>query len=321
MRYNDPIYGTVTFDGLAAEVIKNDGIQRLKEVHQNGADFLVNPDMDTSRFEHSLGVAILCKKFGCSEEEIVAALVHDISHTAFSHLADQMYDRMDQTFHEDHHERFIKDYGLDTLVANHGYDPEYIFDEDNFTVLERDRPDICADRLDYTLRDLYHYGIITKDDVREILDGLTVADGVIAAKDVETAKRVMDLFMTLNTEVFFNEKHEAAAMLLVEVLENAMEQGVITEDDLFTTDDHVLDKIQADNHLAEQLAAINPGITITKGAKDDTYEVIRKHRIVDPRVAGTGKRLSELDDAAAKKLDRFKNDVPLKQRYTIETPR
>jgi hypothetical protein len=151
MKYDDPIYGEVGFIGLEEKIIKNPAMQRLKEVHQNGADFLVNPDMDTSRFEHSLGVAILCKKFGCDEDEVIAALTHDIPHTAFSHLADQLYERKDQTFHEDHHERFVEDYGLDELVEEHGYDPEYIFDEDNFTVLEQERPDLCADRLDYTL--------------------------------------------------------------------------------------------------------------------------------------------------------------------------
>lgn len=318
MRYEDPIYGKVEFTGLEEKIIENRAMQRLKKVHQNGAAFLVNPDMDTSRFEHSLGVAILCKKFGCSEDEVVAALTHDIPHTAFSHLADQLYERKDQTFHEDHHERFVEEYGLDSLVREHGYDPSYIFDEDNFTVLEQDRPDLCADRLDYTLRDLYHFGEISREDVREILDGLTVEEGKIVAKDEETAHRVMDAFMTLNKKVFFNEKHEAAAMLMVNLLEDAMDREVIDEEDLFRNDEEILEKIRSDEELSEKLDAINPDIEVEKGADHDRYEVMRKHRIVDPPVKGTGKRLSELDEGAKDKFESFKEEVPLSQKYEIK---
>ncbi len=321
MKYNDPIYGEVEFTGLEEKVIQNNGMQRLKKVHQNGADFLVNPDMDTSRFEHSLGVAILCKKFGCSEEEVVAAIVHDISHTAFSHLADQIYRRQDQTYHEDHHEKFIENYSLDELVEEYGYDPEYIFDEENFSVLERDRPDICADRLDYTLRDLFKYGAIDRNDVDEVLEGLDVEDEVIVANDEETAHRIMDLFMILNKEVFFNEQHEAASMLMVELLEKGMEKGVIKEEDLFKNDEQVLKKLRQDEGLEKGLEAINENISVEKGAEHDRYEAMRKHRIVDPPVKGTGKRLSELSSEANAKFERFKNEVPLKQRYSIKTDR
>lgn len=319
MKYRDPIYGDVEFVGLKQEVIENPGIQRLKKVHQNGANFLVNPDMDTSRFEHSLGVAILCEEFGCKEAEIIAGIVHDVSHTAFSHLADQMYKREDQTFHEDHYDRFVKEYGLDDLVEEYGFNAGKIFDEDNFTVLERDLPDICADRLDYTLRDLYKNGAITKDDVREVLDGLTVEEGVIVAKDAEVGHRVIDLFMTLHKEVFFNEKHEAATMLLAELLMDAMEKAVIKEEDLFKHDEHIIAKINEDECLSKRLDAINPDISIERGTDHGVYEKLRKYRLVDPLVEGTGKRISEIDHEAHDKLESFKQDVPSKQRYSIET--
>lgn len=319
MNYNDPIYGSVTFTGLPEAVIENEGMQRLKEVHQNGANFLVNPAMDTSRFEHSLGTAILCRRFGRDEAEVVAALVHDISHTAFSHLADQLYEREDQTFHEDLHRRFVQRYGLDDLVAEHGYDPEYIFDEENFTVLERDRPDICADRLDYTLRDLFKDGRLSRDEVQEVLDGLTVEDGILVARDEPAAKRVMDLFLTLNQEVFFNPLHEASNMLLKDILLDGFKRGVLTEDDLLTTDARVLEKVRTDEDLADRLDSISPDMVVEPGADHDRFEVMRKHRLVDPRVAGTGKRLTDLDPSAKERFETFKVETPLRQQYDIDT--
>lgn len=318
MKYRDPIYGEIEFNGLEEEVIKNSGIQRLKKIHQNGADFLVNPDMDTSRFEHSLGVAILCKRFGCDEDEVVAALVHDISHTAFSHLIDQIYGRKDQAFHEDHHDRFVEEYGLDELAEEHGYDPGYIFDEDNFTVLERDIPDLCADRLDYMLRDLYKYGIIDREEINEILQNLVVEDGVIVAENKDTARRVMELFIELNEKIFFNKMHEAASLLLKEVLERAMEKGIIDEKNLFSHDENVLEKIRKDEKLSRKLDAITPEIKVSTGAENNRYEVMRKPRIADPPIKETGKRITELDTKARERLEQFKEDVPMKQRYSIK---
>lgn len=318
MEYTDPLYGTVTFSDLEQEVIENTALQRLKEIHQNGAAFLVNKRMKTTRYDHSLGVATLVKQFGCDEDEVIAALVHDVSHTAFSHLADQLFERKDQTYHEDFHERFVTDHGLDTLVKDHGYDPTYIFDEDNFTVLERDRPDICADRLDYMLRDLYTYGLLQPTHAEQIIENLTVTDGTIVAEDIETAKTVAERFIQLNEEVFFDPEHEAANLLLKEILQQAMDEGILTTEDLFKTDEHVLETLRGSS-LAADLEAIGPGISVEPDA-DGEYTMYRKHRYVDPPVHETGKRLTDLDDEAAQMIEDFKDRVPTEPSFSITVP-
>ena len=317
MKYEDPIYGEVEFTELEKKIIENPGMQRLKKVHQNGADFLVKPEMDTSRFEHSLGVAILCKKFGADEDEVIAALVHDISHTAFSHLADQVFERRDQTYHEDHHERFVKDFGLDTLVQEHGYDPDYIFDEDNFGILERDRPDICADRLDYTLRDLFKAGLINKETVDRVLKGLTIEDGLIVAKNESTASEVMDLFFTLNKEVFFDKESEGVKMLMKDILSRGLEEGVISEEDLFKTDQEVMDKLGEHRELRQKIQGIKNGVTVEENGGEG-LKVTRKHRIVDPKIQGTGNRLTEIEPEAEKRFEEFKSEVPKEASYVVQ---
>ncbi|MFT4867664.1 MAG: HD superfamily phosphohydrolase [Candidatus Nanohaloarchaea archaeon] len=317
MKYEDPIYGEVQFTELEKKIIENPGMQRLKKVHQNGADFLVKPEMDTSRFEHSLGVAILCKKFGADEDEVIAGLVHDISHTAFSHLADQVFERRDQTFHEDHHERFVERYGLDELVEEHGYDPEYIFDEENFGILERDRPDICADRLDYTLRDLYKAGLIDQETVDRVLEGLTTEDGLIVAKDKEKASEVMNLFFKLNKEVFFDKKSEGTKMLMKNILSRGLDEGVITEEDLFTTDQEVMDKLSQDSELNEKLQGIRNGLTIEDNGEYG-FKVTRKHRIVDPKIKSLNKRLTDVEPDAEEKFEKFKSEVPKEASYVVK---
>lgn len=318
MEYTDPLYGTVSFSDLEQQVIENTALQRLKDIHQNGAAFLINKRMQTTRYHHSLGVATLLKQFDREEDEVIAGLVHDVSHTAFSHLADQLFERKDQTFHEDHHERFVEEHGLDTLVSDHGYDPSYIFDEDNFSVLERDRPDICADRLDYMLRDLYTYGLLQPTHAEQICSNLSVVDGILVADDIETAKNVAERFIQLNEDVFFDPAHEAAGLLLKEVLTEAMEQDIITETDLFTTDEHVLAKIR-ESSLADRLDGIGPGISLEQDP-DGAYTMYRKHRYVDPPVKTPDQRLTDLDEDAKAMIEAFKDRVPTEPTFSISLP-
>lgn len=42
MLISDPVYGEFEIDGLLEELIVSKPVQRLKEIHQAGAGFLVN---------------------------------------------------------------------------------------------------------------------------------------------------------------------------------------------------------------------------------------------------------------------------------------
>ena len=62
----------------------------------------------TTRYEHSVGVMLLVRRFGASLDEQIAALLHDVSHTAFSHVIDYVFNDHDhQSYHEEKKEQFI----------------------------------------------------------------------------------------------------------------------------------------------------------------------------------------------------------------------
>lgn len=88
MLISDPLYGEFEINGLLEDLIVSKPVQRLKGIHQAGAGFLVNSRWTISRFEHSVGVMLLIRQFGGSLQEQVAGLLHDVSHTAFSHVVD-----------------------------------------------------------------------------------------------------------------------------------------------------------------------------------------------------------------------------------------
>lgn len=76
---------------LFQDAILIDSFQRLKFVDQGGPLTYFNYSSSFSRFDHSVGVWALIRLFNGTEEEQLAGLWHDISHTAFSHVADCVF--------------------------------------------------------------------------------------------------------------------------------------------------------------------------------------------------------------------------------------
>ncbi|NQV13734.1 MAG: HD domain-containing protein [Parcubacteria group bacterium] len=89
MKYQDRIYGSVEIkEPVILELIACPAIQRLKEIDCAGYMRAHFPDIERSRFEHSMGVFLLLRKYNASLEEQIAGLIHDVSHSAFSHCVD-----------------------------------------------------------------------------------------------------------------------------------------------------------------------------------------------------------------------------------------
>jgi HD superfamily phosphohydrolase len=174
----DRIYGEFKVDGILEEIIRSKPVQRLKGIHQGGASYLVNPNWNVTRYEHSIGVMLLIKKLGGSLEEQIAGLLHDISHTAFSHVIDFVIENDEEDYHEKIVKTVIEGSDIPNILNKYGYDyKEIVLDDSAWSILEQPAPNLCADRVDYTLRDMSAYGQISPQEVRQFLENLTVNDG------------------------------------------------------------------------------------------------------------------------------------------------
>mgnify|MGYP001124669790 CR=1 FL=1 len=109
MNIIDSIYGDYLIDGILEELIFSNPVQRLKGIYQGGASYFVNEKWNVTRYEHSIGVMLLIKKLGGSLEEQIAGLLHDISHTAFSHVIDFVFENKDEDYHEKIYHQIIAD--------------------------------------------------------------------------------------------------------------------------------------------------------------------------------------------------------------------
>ncbi|MEO3407852.1 HD domain-containing protein [Mucilaginibacter sp. CAU 1740] len=255
MQLNDILYGEFEIEPVLIDLLNSAPMQRLKNVHQGGAIFLIDPAINHTRYEHSVGVMYLVKHLGGSMEEQIAALLHDVSHTAFSHVADYIFDNANEDYHESIYKQVIMRSEIPSILEKHGFEQGILFRED-YSILEQPLPDLCADRVDYTLRDLYHAGLTSIDDVRRFLSQLVLQDGRMALVSMETAEWISNKFTELNNEYFKKPEHVYANIKLAEVLRNALEKEIIKKSDLLKDDFEVLAQLQSDPESSRKLEDI-----------------------------------------------------------------
>jgi HD superfamily phosphohydrolase len=127
MKINDIVYGEWEIEDVLGELLLSSPVQRLKRIHQGGASYLVNPKWNITRYEHSVGVMLLVKKLGGSMEEQIAALLHDVSHTAFSHVIDFVLERKNEDYHEMIFQSIVEKSIIPDILTKHGYNSQEVF--------------------------------------------------------------------------------------------------------------------------------------------------------------------------------------------------
>ena len=187
MDVDDPVYGKFSVrEPVITELVESAPMQRLRRINQSGALQYVDPRKYTNtRFSHSLGVHYLLRKFNASMEEQIAGLLHDVGHTAFSHVSDYLFD--DGARKQDYNDRMMRTVvmrsEIPAILRSHGFDVEEILGKGRFTLMKLPVPDICADVLDYFFRDAVVFGLRKGilDEVRLFMSSLQVIPGDSAA--------------------------------------------------------------------------------------------------------------------------------------------
>ncbi len=290
IEWMDRVYGPVKISNPKVEaLIHTPTMKRLGGVKQSGPSALVFPFKTVSRLEHSLGVYILLQRLGADLKESVAGLLHDISHTAFSHAIDFLITSEEQNHHEHLKAEFLHRPDLVNALSDLGFIPADFEDDSVYPLLEQPLPSLCADRVDYFLRDGIACGEIGHPFVNAFLRQLVVVDGKIAMADLGLARTAVDLFARMNAHWWASDSEAFIYNRFADVLRRAMESGVIGHADLLTSDDEVIDRIEAtgDPALRQSLQAIRSFCPSDLGGF--VPNVIPKHRWIDPPVWNHGK--------------------------------
>jgi uncharacterized protein len=289
MKWRDRVYGDVAIEDPAIlDLIGCATFRRLQGVLQAGPSVLAFPFKDVTRYEHSLGVYVLLRRLGASQREQIAGLLHDISHTAFSHAVDFIVPSQEQDHHEDLKPLSLERTDMKAALERWGYSPWQFFDDSIYPLLEQPIPLLCADRLDYFLRDGLACSVVRPDFVERILGCLVVVKERLVLTDAEVAREAAQLFETMNRHWWASPEEAYIYNEFADALREGLRLGVIANDDLMTEDALVLARLDASNSplIAEKLATIRrfrPEL-----ARGYMPRIIPKERWLDPPVQVNG---------------------------------
>lgn len=290
---HDDIYGsTAVGEPLLIDLAHSAAMQRLKGVLQAGITALLGITPPVTRFDHSLGAMLVVRRLGGSVTEQAAALLHDVSHTVFSHVMDHVFDSAQrQSFHDDQKEAYLATTDVPAVCARHGHDWRDLLDETQFALLEQPSPALCADRVDYFLRDARHLGVLDSAETARILRHLVVHDGCIALDDVAAARLMADRFIQADEASWANFWEVGLYELTARAIRRGFAVGALTEDDVWTTDAVAWARLNAhpDPELQARLALVSPTTRIVWDDANPTFRVSTKLRTIDPAVVLNGR--------------------------------
>ncbi len=311
MEYRDKVYGKFEIEEpVILELMEAPELRRLKGIDQAGyGPFwmkecgIPEDDYEHSRFSHSVGACLLLGKYGAPLAEQIAGLIHDVSHTAFSHCTE--YALKDgngggQDSQDRSHESFVRGSGIPAVITKYGLDLDYILDDMNFPLKENSLPDLCADRIDYVLRDALVYAQADEEGVRYLLDNLRADAGAWFFADLESAERFAKLFFRMNNECYAGFTSARMFCAVGDFARYALEKGYIGFADLEGDDESVVGKAIAasggDKELERLFARMENKVPAINDPERRGRHIVCKSRAVDPFFMDGGK-IKRLSDA------------------------
>ncbi|KAI0191313.1 hypothetical protein F4808DRAFT_443991 [Astrocystis sublimbata] len=299
----DEIYGEErVHEPVLLELLQSPEVQRLQGICQHGVTGFLGVTPRVTRLEHSVGAFLLVRRVGGTIDEQVAALLHDISHTTLSHVIDFALSKPgEESYHEVHKKRYLETTRLPDIVARHGITPK-VFKEEMFPLVERPAPSLCADRLDYALRDTVSFGKLTMEDARRVVDSLKAYPSATAPlrqlvlDDPQVALLLARAYIAADKGVWSSPAHIDMYERTGRVIGELVEAGSVDEAMLWQVSDAQFWTLLRQAANPEQLRAIDRledeglpddnGLRLPRGAKI---------RTLDPEVwQGAGKQLMPL---------------------------
>ena len=194
-----------------------------------------------SRFDHSVATALIAWHFTHDKIQTIAALLHDVSTPAFSHVSDfRKGDALTQTATEDENAAMIhNDTKLCKMLFSDGIKPCDVDDYHKFPVCDNEVPCLSADRLEYMYPSCAALiGSVNLDFVRKSYNDISVLKNEKGETELgfNTPEIASEYFeKTLRVGLLLQQNEDKVALqLMADVLNKALSLSIITEQDLYT---------------------------------------------------------------------------------------
>lgn len=311
-RVRDSIHDYIDLNPLESSLVDTTPFQRLRWIKQLGSANLVYPGANHTRFEHSLGTSHLAsqmaKQAGVPDDEIelvsIAGLLHDLGHSPYSHLADELHFGKD---HVDVTQDILQNSQITEIFNAEGIDKKEICNliKGNHKYGSLISGDIDADRLDYLIRDSHYTGVKTGVDTGRLITKMSINDSELVIN--ESSLPVVETFLTSRSimfpTVYFHPFSRGAELMLARATKLAINQDIFSYDEFISYTDHkFLSKLNLAGGLSKKLVnnfenrkIIKRVISLTK---DETEEM-----------GITKSDVENLESSIAEKLDISNSEI------------
>lgn len=211
-----------------------------------------------SRYDHSLSVALNTWRLTHDKCATLAALFHDIATPVFSHVIDYM--NGDTIIQESTEEKTLEilrsSKELQEFLDSDEIDLDSIIDFKNYSIVDLERPKMCADRLDNIIAvGLHIVHTLDFSDVINIVKStgtMINEDGEeeICFSDIEAARKVQKANDAFNS-LTHSKKDNYMMSLLAKIVKKCLNLSLISYDDLFIIGEHEMMDIIEENQLID----------------------------------------------------------------------
>lgn len=294
-------YGPIAInEPVLLELIESPAFQRLKHIHQYGVVYYTTQCEEYTRYDHSLGVLAILKGKNASLEEQVAGLLHDVSHTIFSHVGDWIFgmEFLEKDYQNSIHGQFLIRSGLGAILSKYDLTVDQVLPlEELFPMLEQKGPDLCADRIDYNIQGAFHKGFITYEEAMEIYQDLQFVEGCWVSSRPDLMEKLGRSSLALTQHCWGGVANYLLSSWLAKAIVRAVEIGEFSEDDIhYGTDQVAWGRLQqSQDNLIQTNMKMLSHVDDFFCALDDPNEadliVMSKFRGIDPWILTEGEKV------------------------------
>ena len=301
------------------ELINTPEFKRLSNVGMNcGCEYTSFPIFSNgknyTRYNHSIGVALIIWHFTKDIKQSIAGLLHDISSPAFAHVIDFLNgDHETQESTEEKTEEIIENSPeIQTILKKYNLTTEDVKDYHMYPIADNDSPLLSPDRLEYTLGNAYYYGFKSMDEIKDIYNDLIVSKNEFGQDEISFStldKAIEFTSVSLeNSKVYTCNVDRFSMQYLADLLKLAVDKNVISLDDLYTIEEKVIMKLQQDAELKSKWNDfVNMSQIFTSNEKPENgywVNIPAKKRYINPFIVNNG-RVTNLCETLSKEIDDF----------------
>ncbi len=248
-KFRDPIHGFISLNSSELDIVNSPIFQRTRNIRQLSLGHYVYHGAEHSRFGHMIGAAHIAglafDSLKQNTEELkqefkadgvdrctlrMAALLHDIGHTPFSHALEHIlgpeHEQYSQTIVKTYFEDILKKADIDVDIVNNLIAGDPYPEKPYLSKIISGQIDV--DRLDYILRDSYYSGVsYGRYDLNRIINQLAVVDNkfVVLEGGYEAVEQLIFARYQMYQQVYFHKTKRAFELMLQECGKILVEQG------------------------------------------------------------------------------------------------